>query len=83
MLTGKRKDEDVVSKVKDTEKLLEPTFYNQTMKKKTIENLEEELRELKKDYKEARKEIEDIKKYAQVLSESREYWKEKIRRRDN
>ena len=63
--------------------LLQPTFYNQTMKKKTIENLEEELRELKKDYKEARKEIEDIKKYAQVLSESREYWKEKIRRRDN
>ncbi len=51
-------------------------------KKKTMENLKEELRELKEDYKEARREIKDIKKDVQILSESREYWKEKIRRRD-
>ncbi len=45
------------------------------MKKKTLEDLEEELRELRKDYQEARKEIKDLENDSQVLSESREYWK--------
>ena len=45
------------------------------MKKKTLEALEEELRELRKDYIEAREEIQRLKKNLEILSESREYIK--------
>lgn len=44
---------------------------------KRLTELENELRELKKDYAEARREIKESKENSQILRESRDYWKER------
>jgi len=48
------------------------------MKQRSREELEKELKELKKDYAEAREEINDLKKNLKVFSESRLYLEEVI-----